>query len=101
LFCFKALSRGTVIRDDKGMDMPAMIVFTESLKYLKDHLLKALEKTSIDIKPIDIKPQDIHWVITVPAIWTDSAKQFMREAAINVRSKSLIYVLDYFLTTLK
>jgi hypothetical protein len=63
------------------MDMPAMIVFTESLKYLKDHLIKTLEKDSIDIRP-----QDIHWVITVPAIWTDSAKQFMREAAINVRS---------------
>jgi hypothetical protein len=65
------------------MDMPAMIVFTESLKYLKDHLIKTLEKDSIDIRP-----QDIHWVITVPAIWTDSAKQFMREAAINVRSKT-------------
>ncbi|XP_060582273.1 heat shock 70 kDa protein 12B-like [Ruditapes philippinarum] len=78
LYKEEALSRGTVIRDDKGMDMPAMIVFTESLKYLKDHLLKTLERTSVDIKP-----QDIHWVITVPAIWTDSAKQFMREAAIN------------------
>jgi len=25
--------------------------------------------------------KDYHWVITVPAIWVDGAKQFMREAA--------------------
>jgi len=24
---------------------------------------------------------DYHWVLTVPAIWEDAAKQFMREAA--------------------
>ena len=27
---------------------------------------------------------DVKWVLTVPAIWTDSAKHFMREAAIEV-----------------
>jgi hypothetical protein len=27
---------------------------------------------------------DILWVLTVPAIWSDEAKQFMREAAIQV-----------------
>ncbi|KAH3834076.1 hypothetical protein DPMN_107394 [Dreissena polymorpha] len=25
-----------------------------------------------------LKEDDIHWVLTVPAIWNDSAKQFMR-----------------------
>ena len=28
---------------------------------------------------------DIQWVLTVPAIWTPKAKQFMREAAYEVR----------------
>ena len=28
---------------------------------------------------------DIHWVLTVPAIWNEPAKQFMREAAVDVR----------------
>ena len=28
-----------------------------------------------------LEEQDIHWVLTVPAIWNDVAKQFMREAA--------------------
>jgi len=29
---------------------------------------------------------DYHWVLTVPAIWEDAAKQFMREAAEKVGS---------------
>jgi hypothetical protein len=31
-----------------------------------------------------IDPRDINWVLTVPAIWSDAAKQFMREAAVEV-----------------
>lgn len=29
----------------------------------------------------DIQQSDIMWVLTVPAFWTDSLKQLMREAA--------------------
>lgn len=32
----------------------------------------------------DIKEFDIMWVLTVPAIWDDPSKQFMREAAAKV-----------------
>jgi hypothetical protein len=28
-----------------------------------------------------VSPDDVKWIITVPAIWSDAAKQFMREAA--------------------
>lgn len=72
------LSRVTVLRDEKGKEMSAMIVFSASIKYLKDHLIATFES-----KDTNIKREDIHWVITVPAIWSDSAKRFMREAAIN------------------
>ncbi|XP_060586881.1 heat shock 70 kDa protein 12A-like [Ruditapes philippinarum] len=72
----KKVTRDIVIPDDKGREMKAMIVFGAAIKYLKDHLLNLLKtrKTQVDDKVI-------HWVITVPAIWTDSAKQFMRESA--------------------
>lgn len=60
---------------------PAIQVFSLSIKALKDDLETTLEKQGIDVKSSDIK-----WVLTVPAIWSDSAKQFMREAAILVRS---------------
>ncbi|KAK3588039.1 hypothetical protein CHS0354_012085 [Potamilus streckersoni] len=63
------------LKDDQGRDMPAMKVFSESIRYLKDHLLESLR----DRYP-DTRDTDIYWVITVLAFWDDGAKQFMREA---------------------
>jgi len=54
--------------------MNAMKVFSESIKYLKDHFVGEMES-------FKLVETDIHWVLTVPAIWKDNAKQFMREAA--------------------
>lgn len=62
--------------DDQNNKMPAMDVFSASIKYLKAHLISRL----MDRLP-EFLETDIHWVITVPAIWNDSAKQFMTEAA--------------------
>lgn len=70
-----------VIEDILKNKFPAIQVFSLSIKALKDHLEKALENQGTDVKTNEIK-----WVLTVPAIWSDSAKQFMREAAILVRS---------------
>ena len=36
----------------------------------------------------EVDEKMIRWVLTVPAIWTDSAKQFMREAAFQVTVQS-------------
>lgn len=58
-----------------------MKVFTEAIRYLKNHLLDQCEK-----QKVDIKEREIHWILTVPAIWTDAAKQFMREAAVEVKN---------------
>ncbi|KAH3830979.1 hypothetical protein DPMN_104238 [Dreissena polymorpha] len=68
------------LQDDKGRKLPAITVFGKVIWYLKDHMLKALKK-----RGTEMKNEDIHWIITVPAIWADSAKQFMREAAYKVR----------------
>lgn len=37
-------------------------------------------------KDLPVKKTEITWVLTVPAIWSDPAKQFMREAAVKVCS---------------
>ena len=71
------------LNDDQGNSMPAMEVFSKSIEYLKDHFLSEFENIQKD-KLIKVKPEDIHWVLTVPAIWDERAKRFMREAAINV-----------------
>lgn len=59
--------------------MAALIVFTESLKYLIDFLLNDARK-----QQSEIHLQDIKWIVTVPAIWSDPAKAFMRKAAVGV-----------------
>ena len=56
--------------------MLAIDVFSASIKYLKDELLRRIQDA---VK--DFKPSDLSWVLTVPAIWEDSAKQFIRKAA--------------------
>ena len=57
-----------------------MIVFSNAIKFLTDDMvLEANKKLAGGISKSDVK-----WVLTVPAIWTDGAKQFMLEAAIEV-----------------
>lgn len=53
-------------------------MFSASLRYLKQSLLDDVNDRVI------ISMGDIKWVITVPAIWSEPAKTFMRRAAIQV-----------------
>jgi hypothetical protein len=39
------------------------------------------EDTKETLKSIDIREDEIKWVLTVPAIWSDQAKDFMRKSA--------------------
>ena len=83
----KDLSRHTMLADDKGLQLPAITVFSAGIRYLKDHLLSLCEE-----RRSRLEPNEIHWVVTVPAIWDDTAKQFMREAAVNVSFVRHLYV---------
>ncbi|KAK3600520.1 hypothetical protein CHS0354_028720 [Potamilus streckersoni] len=75
----RKITRDLEIQDEKGHSLPAIKVFTAAIRYLKDDLLNEGRQ---GIKDGDLKESDVDWVITVPAIWDDPAKQFMREAAI-------------------
>ncbi|KAF2078687.1 hypothetical protein CYY_000058 [Polysphondylium violaceum] len=55
----------------------AQQLISETLKFLKNSALTKLNSSSAS----SIKVQDIQWVITIPAIWDDSAKQIMRVCA--------------------
>lgn len=61
--------------------MKALKVFSESLRFLKDHALTKIGENTGGRKFI---ATDVTWVLTVPAIWPAAAKQFMREAAVKV-----------------
>jgi hypothetical protein len=64
---------------DNGNKMSALTVFSAVIKYLWELLMNEI------IKQVSyVCPEDIKWVITVPAIWTQPAKSFIRKAAIIV-----------------
>lgn len=80
----KVLHRDCKIKDMTGKPMRAMDVFALCIKYLKDTMIEAMKQKIT----FDIEDKNIDFVITVPAIWGDAAKLFMREAAINAGIKS-------------
>jgi len=64
------------LEDITGRALPAIEIFSLSIRALKEHLIEELDKQGTGLK-VD----EIQWVLTVPAIWSDSAKQFMRASA--------------------
>ena len=71
------------IMQNKGIgqtpESNSCIIF--QIKFLKEEALKVIcQRTGDEHYNVN----DIQWVLTVPAIWTPGAKQFMREAAYEV-----------------
>ncbi|XP_053374609.1 heat shock 70 kDa protein 12A-like [Mercenaria mercenaria] len=71
------LDRSVTLEEEMGKTLAAIDVFAMSIKFLVDDMHEAARLRVSGI----IERSDVYWVLTVPAIWTDSAKQFMREAA--------------------
>ncbi|XP_053391030.1 heat shock 70 kDa protein 12B-like [Mercenaria mercenaria] len=73
----KDLKRDITLEDEFGKSLLATDIFAMSVKFLADDMLANAGKGIDGI----LKSSEIHWVLTVPAIWSDAAKQLMREAA--------------------
>lgn len=73
--------------------MKALDVFSAAIEFLKNHLINSVNKRS-SANEVDLTA--IRWVLTVPAIWSDSAKQFMREAAEKVRQLLLSCLINIY-----
>ncbi|GFY69055.1 heat shock 70 kDa protein 12A [Trichonephila inaurata madagascariensis] len=71
------LSRETIIQAANGKGVSALTVFAHALRYFRKHALQELSDQSATC----ILNDDVRWVVTVPAIWRQPAKQFMRNAA--------------------
>ena len=67
-----------------GQRVLAYLVFGHALRFFKDSCLRAINEGLMG--EVSIGTEDVQWVITVPAIWRQSAKQFMRFAATEVIS---------------
>jgi hypothetical protein len=64
-----------------GKEYPAKHIFTLSIKALVDHFKEKIDMKKVGLELIE---NDIKWVLTVPAIWGDAAKKYMRQCAIEV-----------------
>ena len=73
------MNRNTEVEAVNGKRMLAMNIFTMAIEFMRKHLMCKLTN-----QKSCIKESDVMFVITVPAIWTDASKQFMRKAAIAV-----------------
>ncbi|KAL5012747.1 hypothetical protein ScPMuIL_011298 [Solemya velum] len=85
------IKRDIELEDETGKTVSAITVFSLAIKFLKDDLLQNCKD-----KLTEFYEEDIHWVLTTPAIWTDAAKQFMREAAVKagIRGEALEIALE-------
>ncbi|XP_075041943.1 heat shock 70 kDa protein 12B isoform X2 [Mixophyes fleayi] len=71
------LTMKTELEAVNGKKVQALVVFAHALRFFKEHAVQELR----DQCPSLNEKEAIRWVITVPAIWKQPAKQFMREAA--------------------
>lgn len=91
LYQREEISRDMMLDDVRGFTLPAIDVFALGIQALKEHMMGHIEKQKIKIREHEIK-----WVLTVPAMWTDKAKEFMRESAekAGIRSDRLLIALE-------
>ena len=91
LFLLQYFERNFILTDEsKYLDkepMTAIDVFSAVIRYFKDQLLGECYK---QLPEMNIMEDDVRWVVTIPAIWNDSAKQFMREAAETVKTTFIL-----------
>lgn len=87
------LHRNIKCKDLSGKQLEAIKVFSYSIRFLKDHIMEEIKKSVIQEAAGAI---DLEYVLTVPAIWGDKAKMFMREAAIGagIKKEDLIIALE-------
>lgn len=77
LYDDKCISNRMRIADYFGKKLRAVKVFSAAIQFMKDKAMKEFKIALGD----EVEESDFKWVVTVPAIWGDKAKQFMRTAA--------------------
>ena len=74
---FQKISETLEIPDDRNIvSMPAIDLFASTIRAIKQHFEKAVEG-----RGLTFISDNILYVLTVPAIWSESAKEFMKKAA--------------------
>ncbi|XP_077986416.1 heat shock 70 kDa protein 12A-like [Glandiceps talaboti] len=75
----KVIDSRITLEARNGKRLLAVDVFAHALRFMKERALEILrERSGMEG---GLNERDIQWVLTVPAIWQQASKQFMREAA--------------------
>ncbi|XP_052079326.1 heat shock 70 kDa protein 12A-like isoform X2 [Mytilus californianus] len=71
------LKKSMTIKDITGKnELKAVDVFAFCIEYIWNTLFRRIKE-----QIANLNEENIHWVLTVPAIWNEDARQFMLEAA--------------------
>lgn len=83
------------IQDDREcISLPAIDIFKHAIKALKDHFEEAAKG-----RGVVFKPEEVLYVLTVPAIWSETAKEFMKKAALKVSVLDAVAYCIYYKKT--
>ena len=74
----RSLQTEPELRSACGQMVPARRVFTAALRHLKERAMERLQTASLN----RLQSADVLFVLTVPALWSQGAKELMRDAAI-------------------
>ena len=78
---FQKICEALEIPDERNIvSIPAIDLFAFTIKAIKDHFEKAAKG-----RGLTFTSDNILYVLTVPAIWSESAKEFMKKAAMKVK----------------
>lgn len=83
------------IQDDREcISLPAIDIFKYAIKALKDHFEEAAKG-----RGVVFKLEEVLYVLTVPAIWSETAKEFMKKAALKVSLLDAVAYCIYYKKT--
>ena len=86
-----AVNRQLLLKAANGKHMSGIEVFSAAIKFLKEHFLENIKNRNAQSK---VTVDKVRCVLTVPAIWNNAAKQFMRESAEKVTLKTNLNFLQ-------
>jgi molecular chaperone DnaK (HSP70) len=93
---YNSVTTSTMIQADNDCNfkLPLLDVISNLLEQYK-HQALAMINLQVD-RVVHIKENEVRWVLTIPAIWSESSKGFMERAAINARfpRENLLFALE-------
>ncbi|XP_060597457.1 heat shock 70 kDa protein 12A-like [Ruditapes philippinarum] len=80
LYKIDDLTHESEIQDSQGRKILAIELFSKLIRHIGKLALRSMRERLP--KGVRIIPTSVNWTVSIPAIWSDSGRQFMREAIV-------------------